>query len=87
MIASLNANHICGVWCWGGAARYHIDTYACCHVAKRPKLVIKTGGCTGLEGQEVPQFGWAEATLLSPSSVFLLPLRLRASTLQSASHL
>lgn len=42
------------LWCVVlGVASYHIDTYACCHVAKRPKLV-KTGGCTGLEAQGGP---------------------------------
>lgn len=50
------------LWCvvlGGWVARYHIDTYACCHVAKRPKLVIKTGGSTQLDwrARRFPQFG------------------------------
>lgn len=66
MFASLNANHICGVWCWGGwVARYHIDTYACCHVAKRPKLVIKTGGSTQLDWRARRSLSLAEQKPLS----------------------
>lgn len=74
---------VCGV---GGWLSYHIDTYACCHVAKRPKLVVKTGGCTGPEAQEVLSLA-GQKPLSSPLAQSFSYLSDLEPVLQSASHL